>query len=94
MIATRVRVLNRVSADPIADANTKPEWLTADDGLRQFAVTRLKQLLEQADALFDGNLEDVADHPGVNSQHRVDVDASSSSQLDKRLTVDPCLTRG
>ncbi len=35
--------------------------------------------------------KDAADHPGVNTQHRVDVDACSSSQLDQQLAVDPCL---
>ena len=62
-----------------------------DDGLRQFAVARLEQFLEQANALFDGDLEDVADQPAMNTQHRVYADACYSSQLDQRQPVDSCL---
>ena len=60
-----------------------------DDGLRQFAVARLEQLLEQADALFDGNLEDLADHQLVFPK-------LFSGQVDERRVdaVDQRMKRG
>ena len=72
--------------------DTEPQVLRKiDDGLRQLAVARLKQLVEKAHSLLDGNLEYVADHLGVNSQHRVKLDPCPSSQLDHRLAIYPSL---
>lgn len=62
-----------------------------DDGLRELAVVRLELLPEQANGLFNRYLKDVADDPGVNTEHRVDLDGCLSSKLDQRLPIDPCL---